>query len=179
MIIIAENVTPVGLQPHERELGDIYACVRTVVSAAEQGWVIARGRQFVFMFHKPRIYTFLAAAGLPASVPSLENQMALQSVLRLFERLCGCTWGAYLVANETELAEELAGAMNRPGVKKRHAEGPVSHGGFHDEPGPFLYVLNIQANGKGWRNSRKLASSAWWASNIMWTSAPCIRWKES
>ena len=43
------------------------------------------------------------------------------------------------MANETELAEELAWAMNRPGVKKRHAEG---HGGFHDEPGSFLYAFN-------------------------------------
>ena len=35
-VIIAENVTQFGLQPYERELGDICACVRTVVSAAEQ-----------------------------------------------------------------------------------------------------------------------------------------------
>ena len=46
------------------------------------------------------------------------------------------------MANETELAEELAWAMNRPDVKKRHAEGAVSHGGFHDEPGSFLCALN-------------------------------------
>ena len=26
-VIIAENVTQFGLQPYERELGDIYACV--------------------------------------------------------------------------------------------------------------------------------------------------------
>ena len=86
----------------------------------------------------------LAAAGLPASVPSLENQLALESVLRVFERHCGYTWRAYLVANETELAEALAGAMNRPDVKKRHAEGAVSHGGFHDEPGSFLCALNTR-----------------------------------
>ena len=46
------------------------------------------------------------------------------------------------MANETELAEELAWAMHRPDVKKRHAEGAVSHVGFHDEPGSFLYALN-------------------------------------
>ena len=45
------------------------------------------------------------------------------------------------MANETELAEELAWAMNRPDVKKRHVEG---HGGFHDEPGSFLYALNTR-----------------------------------
>ena len=43
------------------------------------------------------------------------------------------------MANETELAEELAWAMNRPDVKKRHAE---AHGGFHDEHVSFLYALN-------------------------------------
>ena len=63
-VIIAENVTQFGLQPHERELGDIYACVRTAVSAAEQGWATTRVRQFVFMCHKPWIHTLLAAAGL-------------------------------------------------------------------------------------------------------------------
>ena len=46
------------------------------------------------------------------------------------------------MANDTELAEELAWTMNRPDVKKRHAGGAVSHGGFHDEPGSFLYALN-------------------------------------
>ena len=71
--IIAENVTQFGLQPHERELGHIHACVRIVVSAAEQGWATMRVRQFVSMFHKPWVYSLLAAAGLPASVPSLEN----------------------------------------------------------------------------------------------------------
>ena len=135
-----------------------------VVSAAEQGLATTRPRQFVFMFHKPWIYPLLA----------LENHLALQSVLRLFERQCGCTWSAYLVANATELAEELAWAMNRPDVKQRHAEG---HDGFQNEPGSFLHALNT--SGKGWRHSRKLVSSAWWTSNIMWTSAPCIRWKES
>ena len=118
-VLIAENVTQFGLQPHERELGDVYACVRIVVSAVEQGWATTRVRQFVFMFHKPWIYPLLAAAGLPASVPSPENQLALQSVLRLFERQCGYTGSAYLVTNETELAEELAWAMNRPDVMKR------------------------------------------------------------
>ena len=63
-VIIAENVTQFGLQPHERELGDIYACVRTAVSAAEQGTATTRVRQFVFMCHKPWIHTLLAAAGL-------------------------------------------------------------------------------------------------------------------
>ena len=63
-IIIAENVTQFGLQPYERDLGDIYACVRTVVSAAEQGWATTRVRQFVFMFHKPWICSLLAPAGL-------------------------------------------------------------------------------------------------------------------
>ena len=143
--IVAENVRQFGLQPHERDLGDICACVRTVVSAAEQGWATTRVRQFVFMFHKPWIYPLLAEAALPASVPPLENQLALQSVLRLFERQCGYTWRASLVANEAELAEELAWAMHRPDVKKRYAEG---HGGFHDEPGSFLYALNTSERKK-------------------------------
>ena len=49
-VIIAETVTQFGLQPYERGLGDIYAWVRTVVSAAKQGWVTTRVRQFVFVF---------------------------------------------------------------------------------------------------------------------------------
>ena len=65
----AADVPQFGLQPYERELGEIYACFRTVVSAAEQGWATTRVRQFVFMFHKPWIYPLLAVAGLPASVP--------------------------------------------------------------------------------------------------------------
>ena len=104
---------------HERELGDVYACVRIFDSAVEQGCFTTRVRQFVFMFHKPWVYPLLAAAGLRVSVHSLENLLALQSVLRLFERQCGYTWSAHLVANETELAEELAWAMNRPDVMKR------------------------------------------------------------
>ena len=66
----------------------------------------------------------------------------------MFERQCGYTWGASLVANETELAEELAWGDNRPDVKKRHAEGAVSHSGFHDEPGSFLYALNTSERKK-------------------------------
>ena len=34
-----------------------------------------------------------------------------------------------------------AWAMSRPDVKKRHAEGAVSHGGFHDELGSFVCAL--------------------------------------
>ena len=49
------------------------------------------------------------------------------------------------MANEAELAEELAWTMNRPDVKKRHAE---DHGGFHDEPGSFLYALNTSERKK-------------------------------
>ena len=105
----------------------------------------------------------------------------------LCNQCCAClrgnavsyTWRAYLVANETELAEELAWAMIRPDVKKRHAEGAVSHGGFRDESRSFLYALNTSERKKNWINSRKLASSTWWTSNMMWTSAPCLRWKES
>ena len=52
------------------------------------------------------------------------------------------------MANETELAEELAWAMIRPDVKKLHAEGAVSHGGFRDESRSFLYALNTSERKK-------------------------------
>ena len=77
------------------------------------------------------------------------------------------------MANETELAERLAWAMNRPDVKKRHAEGAV----FHDEPSSFLCALNtrmekageIQGNLPVLRDGRQTECGP----------APCIRWRES
>ena len=51
--------------------------------------------------------------------------------------------------------EELAWAMNRPDVKKRHAEG---HGGFHDELGSLLYAFNTTERKRTGEISRKLAS---------------------
>ena len=81
------------------------------------------------------------------------------------------------MANETELAEELAWAMIRPDVKKRHAEGAVSHGGFHDDSRFFLYALNTSERKK--LDKFKETCQFYVVSNMMWTTASCIRWRES
>ena len=157
-VIIAESVTQLGLQPYERELGDICACVRTVVSAAEQ------------------------AMNLPLCWQRLAHPLRClcSKTSWLRNQCCACLRGNAFTPGgriwwQTKQSWRKSWAMNRPGAKKRHAD---CHGAFHDEPGSFLYALNTSER-KKLEQSRKLASSAWWTSNMMETSAPCIRWKES
>ena len=140
-IIIAEKVTQFGLQPYERELGDIYACVRTVVSAAEQGWATTRIRQFVFMFHTPwtPCWQWLA---FPLRYLRSKTSWFCNQCSACLRGNAVSPGGVFGGKRNRAGGRAGLGDASRPDVKKRHAEGAVSHVGFHDEPGSFLYALN-------------------------------------
>ena len=136
-VIIAENVVQFGLSPYQDELGDLYVCIRVVVSAHAQGWATERVRQIVFMFYKPWIFTLMRASEIPASLGSLHEHLAIHRVLAaVFERRCAFGWDQYLVANQEELEKELAWARGRKEVKRRREEA-----GFA-ETGLLLVVLS-------------------------------------
>ena len=78
---------------------------------------------------------------------------------------------ASLLANETLLAEELESAT----CEETACRGRGVPRLFSRRVWFFSCMRCTQANGNGWRHSRKLASSAWCASVKVRPTAPCVR----
>ena len=78
------------------------------------------------MFHKPWIFSLLAATGIPAAPQALEESLNLPRRMDgIFHWRCMFAWSSYLVANQTEMKAELDWALSRADVKTRHEQGGV------------------------------------------------------
>ena len=139
-IIVHENSSRFNASVLHDIFDDDYIILSSLIDPVIFGWPSRRNRRWTILLHRLCV---------------VETYASLDNVLPLFQRLCMCSWGVYMVAEATQLEEELEWLQSWP--KSRAREASVrkrfnDEGAFRDALTSFeLQNLEQYETEPGWQ----------------------------